>query len=159
MGLLPSIGKSGSKRKASFIQIIQIEVALVCLLLEGFQLALATGKGVGIAPLFYRLSSPFPSKTRLFGSTFQGRDVEGLLGLLGKAIDHSFQGTRLVLEIWPGECLLGRRELARAAATRLIMQAFRSGLFPFVDPSRHGDAMDLRSLGNILDRLALRTQQ
>ena len=85
--------------------------------------------------------------------------MEVLLGLLGKAIDHSFQCTRLVLEILPGECLLGRRELARAAATRLIMQAFRSVLFPFVDPSRHGDAMDLISLGNILDRLALRTQQ
>jgi hypothetical protein len=52
IGLLPSIGKSGIKRKASCIKIRQSEGALVFWLLEGFQLALATGKGVGIAPLF-----------------------------------------------------------------------------------------------------------
>ena len=81
--------------------------------------------------------------------------MEVLLGLLGKAIDHSFQCTRLVLEILPGECLRGRREFARAAATRLIMQAFRSVLFPFVDPSRHGDTMDLIGLSNVLAHSAI----
>lgn len=82
-----------------------------------------------------------------------------LLRLLGDAIDRSFERTRLVLELLPGECLLGRREVARSAAARLIMQAFRAVLFPFVAPSRHGDAMDLRGLGNVLDPLALSTQQ
>ena len=39
------------------------------------------------------------------------------------------------------------------------MQAFRSVLFPFVDPSRHSDTMDLIGLSNVLDRLALKHQQ
>jgi len=51
MGLWPSIRNGGIKRKASFSKILQIEAALVFLLLEGFQFSLAAGKGVGIAQL------------------------------------------------------------------------------------------------------------
>ena len=82
-----------------------------------------------------------------------------LLGLVGEAINRSFERTRLVLEIVLGKFLLGHRECAWWATARLIMQAFRSVLFPFVDPSRHSDTMDLIGLSNVLDRLALSTQQ
>jgi hypothetical protein len=156
---LPSVGNSGIKRKARFIKIIQIDVALVFVFLSGFQLLLALGKGIGIAQLLSRLPHPLPSKTRLFGSTFQRGDADGLLGLLGDVVHYHFERTRLVLERLPGEGLLGRRKWARSATARLIMQAFRSVLFPCADPSRHGDTMDLIGLGNVLDRLALSTQQ
>src|SRR4029450_9664733 len=82
-----------------------------------------------------------------------------LLCLLGDALNRSFERTRLVLEILLGECLLGRREFARSAAARLIMQACRSGLVPFLGPRRPSNTMDPIGLRNILARLALRTQQ
>jgi hypothetical protein len=38
------------------------------------------------------------------------------------------------------------------------MQTLDAMTFPFIEPSRHGDAMDLISLGDLLDRHPLGTQ-
>ena len=51
-----------------------------------------------------------------------------------------------------------RAEDARSAAARFIMQTLGAMVFPVLDPGRHGDAMDLIGLGDVLDRRALGTQ-
>ena len=67
LGLLPSIGNRGIKRKARFIKILQSDLALVFLLLQRFQFTFGLGKGVRISEAFERFSHPLPSKTGLFG--------------------------------------------------------------------------------------------
>ncbi len=69
--LLPGIGNRGIKRKARCITIIEIDLPLVLLVLQGGQFTLTAGKGLRIPETLSRLSHPFPSKTCLFGQTFE----------------------------------------------------------------------------------------
>jgi hypothetical protein len=60
--------------------------------------------------------------------------------------------------------LLGKRlfvwgEFAGSATARLIMQTLDAMLFPFLNPGRHGDAMDLIGLSKGLDGRPCSTQQ
>jgi len=80
---LPSIGNRGIKRQARFIKLIEINLALVLLSLQGGEFPLTARKGLRIAETLERLSHPFPSKTRLFGQTFERRETEALLGFVG----------------------------------------------------------------------------
>src|SRR6266403_4497558 len=66
LGLLPSIGKRGIKRKASFIKIIQSDLTLIFLLLQRFKVTFGLGKGVRVSEAFERFSHPLPSKTGSF---------------------------------------------------------------------------------------------
>ena len=62
-------------------------------------------------------------------------------------------------DILLSECLFVWGECAWSATARLIMQTLGAMLFPFLDPGRHGDTMDLIGLGNGLDGRAGGTQQ
>jgi hypothetical protein len=50
--LLPGIGNQGIKRKARFIKVIEINLALVFLFLQGFKFTLTFGKGFRISETF-----------------------------------------------------------------------------------------------------------
>src|SRR5712691_2815975 len=97
--LLPGIGNRGIKRKARFITIIESDLPLVLLVLQGGQFTLTAGKGLRIPETLSRLSHPFPSKTCLFGQTFARRDTEALLGLVGEALHHPFERTGLFVDM------------------------------------------------------------
>ena len=120
---------------------------------------LTSGKGIRIAETLSRLSHPFPSKTRLFGQTFARRETEALLGFVGETLHHRFERTGLFFDILLSEGLFVRGEFAGSATARVIMQTLGAMMFPFRDPGRHGDPMDLIGLGNGLDGRAGGTQQ
>jgi hypothetical protein len=155
---LPGIGNRGIKRKSGFIKIIQIDLALVFLFLQGFKFTFGLGKGLRVSETFERFSHPLPSKTGLFGQTFQRRHTEAFVGFVGQALPHPFETIGLFFDILQGDVLFRRAEGARSAAARFIMQTRLPMLFPVRDPSRHGDAMDLIGPGDVLDRRALGTQ-
>src|SRR6266446_4143766 len=108
LGFLPCIGNCWVKRKASFIKIIERDLALVLLFLQGDQFSLTAGKGLRIAETLSRLAHPFPSKTCLFGQPFERRETEALLGFVGEAFPHPFERTRLFFDIVLDECLFCR---------------------------------------------------
>jgi len=83
LGLLPSIGNRGIKRTARFIKIRESDLALILLSLQGGPFTLTAGKGLRITETLSRLSHPLPSKTCLFGQTFERRETEALLGCVG----------------------------------------------------------------------------
>src|SRR6266536_6653135 len=112
---------------------------------------LTSGKRLRIAETLSRLSHPFPSKTRLFGQTFERRETEALLGFVGEALHHPFERTRLFFDILLGEFLFVWGEFGWSATARVIMQTLGAMVFPFLDPCRHGDAMDLIGISNDLD--------
>src|SRR5712691_9895434 len=158
LGLLPRIGNRGIKRKARFIKIIQSDLALVFLFLQRFKFTFGLGKGVWVSEAFERFSHPLPSKTGLFGQAFQRRQTEALVGFVGEALPDPFERMGLFFDILQRDVPFLRAECARSAAARFIMQTLGAMLFPVLDPSRHGDAMDLVGLGDILDRRAVGTQ-
>jgi len=157
--LLPGIGNRGIQRKAGFIKIIESELALILLLLQGGQCTLTAGKGLRIPETLSRLSHPFPSKTRLFGQTCERRETEALLGLVGETLSHRFERTGLFFDIVLSEYLFVWGEFAWSATARLIMQTLGAMLFPLRDPGRHGAPMNLIGRGNGLDGRAGGTQQ
>src|SRR6266851_8358137 len=157
--LLPGVGNRGIKRKAGFIKIVESDLPLILLCLQGGQFTLTAGKGLRITETLERLSHPFPSKTCLFGQTFERRDTEALLGFVGEALHHRFERTGLFFDILLGEFLFVWGEFAWSATARLIMQTLDAMVFPFLDPCRHGDAMNLIGIGNGLDGCAGGTQQ
>ena len=159
LGLLPGIGNRGIKRKASFIKIVESDLPLILLCLQGGQFTLTAGKGLRITETLSRLSHPFPSKTCLFGQTFERRETEALLGFVGEALHHPFERTGLFFDILLGEFLFVWGEFGWSATARLIMQTLDAMVFPFLDPCRHGDAMNLIGIGNGLDGCAGGTQQ
>ncbi len=159
LGLLPGIGNRGIKRKARFIKIVESDLPLILLCLQGGQFTLTAGKGLRITETLSRLSHPFPSKTCLFGQPFECRDTEALLGCVGEALHHPFERTGLFFDIVLGECLFVWGEFGWSATARLIMQTLDAMVFPFLDPCRHGDAMNLIGIGNGLDGCASGTQQ
>jgi hypothetical protein len=83
LGLLPSIGNRGIKRKAGFVKIIEIDFALVFLVLQRFKGTFRLSKGNRVSEAFERFSHPLPSKTRLFGQTFQRRQTKALVSFGG----------------------------------------------------------------------------
>src|SRR5260370_22992077 len=143
LGLLPGIGNRRIKRKARFIKIIESDLALILLCLQGGQFTLTTGKGVRITETLERLSHPFPSKTGLFGQTFERRETEALLGFVGEALHHPFERTGLFFPTLLGECPFVWGECAWSAPARLIMQTLGAMMFPFLDPGRHATTMHL----------------
>ena len=159
LGLLPGIGNRGIKRKASFIKIVESDLPLILLCLQGGQFTLTAGKGLRITETLSRLAHPFPSKTCLFGQTFERRETEALLGFVGEALHHPFERTGLFFDILLSEGLFVRGEFAGSATARVIMQTLGAIIFPFLDPCRHGDAMNLVGIGNGLDGCAGGTQQ
>src|SRR6266851_5734702 len=157
--LLPGVGNRGIKRKAGFIKVIESDLPLILLCLQGGQCTLTACKGLRIAETLSRLAHPFPSKTCLFGQTFERRETEALLGFVGEAFPHPFERTRLFFDILLDDLLFVGGEFARSATARLIMQTLGAMALPFCDPGRHGDAMDLIGIGNGLNGGAGGTQQ
>ena len=66
LGLLPRIGHRGFKRKASFIKILQSDLALIFLVLQRFKCTFGLGKGARVSEVFERFPHPLPSKTGSF---------------------------------------------------------------------------------------------
>jgi hypothetical protein len=156
--LLPGIGNRGSKRPSGCITIRESDLAVVFLFLQGFKCTLTWGKCFRISEAFSRLSHPFPSKTSLFGSPLQRRNTEAFLGGVGSALHPAFERTRLFFALVLGDDLFGRGKCGWSAAPRLIMQTLGAMVFPFLAPGCHGVSIDLRGLGDCLDRGALATQ-
>jgi hypothetical protein len=99
---LPSVGNRRIKRKSGLIKIIEIDLVLVFLFLQGCKFTLTLGKGCRLSETFSRLSHPLPSKTGFFGETFQGRDTDALGGFGGEALDNLLDNVRR-----RGKALLG----------------------------------------------------
>jgi hypothetical protein len=157
--LLPGIGNRGGKRKAGFIKILEIDLALGLLVLQGCQGMLTLGKGVWISETLERLSHPFPSKPCLFGQTFACRETEALLGFVGSSLSHPFERTGRCFDILVGEFLFVWAEFAWSATARLLIQTLGAMMFPSLAPGRHGDAMDLLGPRKVLHGRTFGTQQ
>ena len=157
--LLPGIGHRGITRKARCIKGIESKLAVVCLWLHGFKGTLPCGTCCRISESLYRLSHTFPSKACLVGQTFQRRNTAALLGWVGSALPPLVERTggffarvlRAFLVVWG--------ELGGSAPARVIMHTLGARAFQWLDPGRHGDAMDLRGLCNGLDGHACGTPQ
>ncbi len=120
---------------------------------------MTAGTCLRIAETLSRLSHPFPSKTCLFGQSFERRETEALLGFAGETLHHPFERTGFFFDILLGECLFVWGECAWSATARVIMQTLGAMMFPFLDPGRPRDAMDLIGMSNDLDGRAGGTQQ
>jgi hypothetical protein len=129
------------------------------LLLQGFQCTLTSGQCFRFSETFSRLSDAFPSKTGLFGQTFQRCNTHALRGFGGEALYHPFASAWLFFALLLGAGLFLWGEFARSAAPRFIVEALGTMVFPLRDPARHGVAIDLIGLGNVLAGRALVTQQ
>lgn len=158
LGLWPGLGQRGSKRKASFIKIIQRDLAVGFWVLQRFEFPLGLGKGVRVAEAVARFSHPLPSTTGLFGPAFQRRQPEALGGGVGEALPAPLERLGFFWELGPGEVPVFRAEGARSAATRFSMHTLGAMLFPVLEPGRYGDTMALIGRGDGLDRHALGTQ-
>ena len=77
-----------------------------------------------------------------------------LLFFMSSFRSQKVSGSKILL----GEFLFVWGEFAWSATARLIMQTLGAMMFPFLDPGRHGDAMDLIGIGNDLDGRAGGTQ-
>jgi hypothetical protein len=144
--------------KLSRVKLMPSDLALVLLLLQGGECTLTAGKGLRISETLERLSHPLPSKTHLFGQPFERRETEALLGFAGSTLHHPCERTGFFFDILLGECLFVWGEFAWSATARVIMQTLGAMMFPFLDPGRHGDAMDLIGMSNDLDGRAGGTQ-
>ena len=78
--------------------------------------------------------------------------------MVGEALHHAFERTRLFFARVLGNDLFVRGQCGWSAAARLIMHTLGAMVFPFLEPGGHGVSIDLRGLGNVLDRGALATQ-
>ena len=134
LGLLPSRGNRGIKRKARCIKIIQRALALIFLLLQRCTCTFGLGKGVRVAEAFERFSHPLPSKTGSFCETFQRRKTEALLGCVGSSLSHLFERTGVFFDRVLRQLLFVWGELGWSATARVIMQTLGAMLFPFFDP-------------------------
>jgi hypothetical protein len=134
LGLLPGIRNGGLKRKAGFIKIIECELALVLLFLQGGKFTLTVGTCVWIAELLSRLSHPLPSKTCLFGQTFARRETEALLGCVGSTLSHPLERTGLFFDRLLRNRLFVWGECAGSATARLIRQTLDALLCPLLAP-------------------------
>ena len=132
--LLPGIGNRRIKRTSGFIKIIKIDLALVFLVLPGFKCTLTLGKCFRSSETFSRLSHPFPSKTGLFGSPFQRRQPEAFLCVVGEALHHALERTRLFFDRVLGDDRFVRGKLGWSAAPRVIMQTLGAMVFPLLEP-------------------------
>ena len=157
--LLPGIGHRGIQRKAGCSKIRESELPLILVLLQGGQCTLTAGTGLRIPETLSRRSHPFPSKTCLCGQTCARRETEALLGFAGKTLHHRFERTGRFFDLLLRKGLFVWRECAWSATARVIMQTLGAMMFPFLDPGRHRDAMDLIGISNDLDGRAGGTQQ
>ena len=146
-------------KKLMLRHLIESQLALVLLCLQGGKCPVTAGKGLRLAETLERLAHPFPSKTCLFGQPFARRETEALLGLVGEALRHPFERTGRFFALLLGECLCVGGEFGWSATARLIMHTLGAMGFPWRDPGRHGDAMHLIGIGNGLDGCAGGTQQ
>ena len=156
---LPRIGEGRIQGKSRFIKVIEIDLALVFLCLQGFKCTVTFGQCFRISETFERLSYPFPSKACLVGQTFQRRNTEALLGCVGSSLHHLFERTGVFFDRVLREFLFVWGEFGWSATARVIMQTLGAMAFPCLDPGRHGDAMDLIGLCNGRDGRACGTQQ
>src|SRR5262247_542861 len=159
LGLLPSIGNRGSKRKARFVAIIQSNLALVFWYLHRVKCTLGLGKGHRVSERLERFAHPLPSKTGLFGQAFQRRQTEALVGGVGEALPYPWERRGLFVDVWQGDGLCRRAEGGRPPAAWFIMPTLGARLCPWLEPGRHGDAMDLRGLGKSRDGRPCGTQE
>jgi len=134
LGLLPSIGNRGIKRKARFIKIVQSDLALIFLVLQRFKGTFGFGKGVRVSEAFERFPHPLPSKTGSLCETFQRRNTEALLSFVGSSLYDLFERTGVFFDRVLSEFLFVWGELRWSATARVIMQTLDAMLFPFFDP-------------------------
>jgi hypothetical protein len=157
--LLPGRGPRGIQRTARCILIIQSALSLVFLALQRFQCTCRLGTGVRVSETWERLAHPLPSKPGFVGQTLQRRHPEALGRCGGEALRDSLESTRVFFPRVEGAVLCLRGASGRSAAARLIRQPLGAMVFPGRHPGRHGDAMDLRGLGDVLAGRALGTQE
>jgi hypothetical protein len=106
-----------------------------------------------------RSSDTFPSKTRLFCKTFQGRDTETLGGFLVQAFDNLFERPWLFGDLLSCKVLFFWGELGWSATTRFIIEALSLDIFPFLDPCRYRVSINLIDCSDFFDLQSLCTEQ
>jgi hypothetical protein len=158
LGLWPSRRERGITCKARCINVIQSDLALVCVVLQRFPCPCGLGQGGWVSEALERFSPPLPSQTGLCGQAWQRRQPEALGGWVGEALHHPVERLGRFLDVLQGDGLCRRAACARSAAARCIMPTLGARLFPGLDPGRPGDTMDLRGPGDGLERRALGTQ-
>jgi len=142
----------GSSAKPEFIKVIEIDLPLVLCFCKAGQGHVDIGQRPPDRGDSSTTFLPVSIEDGLFGQTLSVRDTQALLGFCGpRRSTTPLRRTGLFFDILLGEFLFVWRKFAWSATARLIMQTLDAMVFPFLDPGRHSDAMDLIGLCNSLD--------
>jgi hypothetical protein len=153
----PGIGPRGSTRQASGLQSRARALAGVCGWRHGGTGPWTWGPCCRSAASCARRAPPCPSQTRLGGEPLPRRQTEAVLWGVGAALQHAVEHTRLCCASGVGDARCGRGQVGRSAAPWLRRQPLGALVGPWLAPGGHGVALDLRGLGEVLERGALAT--